>query len=200
MEDHNLAPISPEERIEPESKSCKECGEPAVDFCKHCGQEYCLSHRSKYQPALCHNCVSDSNLTIETAPITDPDGTEHKGRQFRLIGEGWPRAVQKLHDLSDVELEDYIVELTTRLKEAQAKLDYTKILLAAAEFEKSHNEWSRSIAARKRREKLEQGAVKLNKKKFKMAAKADPDLKMAELLGITLPQYQQLKTMLGKKN
>jgi len=189
-----------EDRIEPEVKKCGDCSSPSIDFCKHCGQEYCIDHRSKYHPRLCHNCVTDSNLRIEVTPITDPDGTEHRGRQFKLIGEGWPRAIQKLHDLSDAELEDYIAELQTRLKEAQAKLDYTRILLAAAEYEKSHNDWSRSIAARKRREKIEQGAINLNKKKFKMSVAQDKkEEALAASLGLTVAQFKALKAMVGKK-
>jgi hypothetical protein len=203
MIDQAPPPIPPEDRIEPESKKCSECDSPSIDFCKHCGQEFCIDHRSKYNPLLCHNCVNDSNLKLEVGSITDSDGTEHRGRQFKLIGEGWPRAVQKIHDLNEQELEAYITELKERLKEAQAKLDYTRILLAAAEYEKSHNEWSRSVAARKRRERIEQGAVNLNKKKFKMGPTAadKKEEMLAASLGITVEQFKQLKIALaGKKN
>jgi hypothetical protein len=180
-------------------KTCRFCTEPSIDMCKHCGQEFCQIHRSKYNPKLCSSCATDSNMQLEVGPITESDGATHQGRQFKLIGEGWPRAVTLLSEMTDEELEAHINELDIRLKEAQKTLDYTRILKSAAEFDKSQRVWSRAIAARKRREKIqEQGQIKLNGRAHKPKAQQSAAEILAKTCNITLAEAEVVLRLVGR--
>jgi len=196
-----IDPIQPEQ--EP-PKLCSICKtEASIDFCRHCGQEFCASHRSRYNSKLCTNCITDSNTSIEVGPYIDDEGKERRVRQFKLIGEGWPHSVQLLSSLTDIELEDHISEMARRLKQAQLDLDYTKILHSAASFEQEHRGWSRAHAARKRRENIEashkaQGSVKLNAKAYRVRQPVDPAIALAKTLGVTVEKARELMKVLGK--
>lgn len=148
----------------PESQpaTCRFCTEGAVDFCRKCGQEFCRTHRSRYNPKLCHNCVSDVTLDLESEPLIDDEGTARKGRHLKLIGEGWPNSVAALRDMSEDELEAHIAELSLRVKRAQLTLDYSQILKSAAEFDLADRQTSKARAMRTRRENIEKGALRLN--------------------------------------
>lgn len=193
-------PFEPPQNIEDQPSRCRYCTEASVDFCKHCGQEFCVNHRSRYNSLVCMSCVSDTNLTVESQPLAEEDGTTHKGRRLKLIGEGWPNSVQMLKNLTDEELDAHIGELTLQLKEAQISLDYSKILLAAAEFQKEHTKWSRAIAAKKRREKIEQGSIRLNNKSVRASGpkSVDSAVALAKTLNCTVDEARAVMTMLGK--
>ena len=138
---------------------CVNCGTTAVRICTHCGQEFCSQHF----------CITHE-MGTERVPIVDEDGTEHRGQRVRLIGEGWPNAIQFIKDLSDEELDVRIAGLQQRLKECIRNTDYTQISLAAHEYDRDYRQHSRYVAAIKRREKIQQGTVRLNNKKHRMDA------------------------------
>jgi hypothetical protein len=192
------APSDPSQSVEPTPLKCRQCDEPCIDFCRHCGQEFCVNHRSRYNPKMCSGCVSDSSLQVAREPITDEDGTQHQGTRMRLIGEGWPNSLHLIKDMTDLELEDQISDLATGLKEAQLTLDYKKILYSAATFEKDRRVHSNAVKARRRREKIEQGAVKLNGKSVRMKTVADPIDLLAKQLKIPYDQAKAVMAMLGK--
>ena len=184
--------------------SCRFCSDLAVDFCKKCGQEFCRAHKSKYNPRLCVNCVSDATLQLDSEPLIDDDGSEHKGRHLKLIGEGWPNSIAALRDMSEEELEEHIAELTVRVKKAQLTLDYSQILKSAAEFDLADRQQNKIRKLRERRTTIEKGALKLNgvsasgNAAKQQRRKTDPVQILATTLGIDYETAKKLSAALGK--
>jgi hypothetical protein len=173
---------------------CITCQRPSLRICLHCGQEYCALHY----------CVTHE-MSTERVAIVDEDGTGHKGQRVRLIGEGWPNHLLLIKDLTDEELDFRISDLQKALQQAIRTQDYTQISLAAHEYEKGYRQHSRYVAAIKRREKIQQGTLRLNNKKHRMDAFGakvviPPDIAaLMKLGGLTYEQAVQMKTLLGKK-
>ena len=143
-----------------DSKSiCASCSNPSTRICSHCGQEFCANHY----------CVIHE-LQAESSPLTDTDGTTHQGRRIRLIGEGWPNDLRMIKDTPDEELENQIRGLQELLQNAIRTADYAQISIAARDFELGYRKHSRYVAAMKRREKLQQGTIRLNSKKHRVEA------------------------------
>jgi hypothetical protein len=171
---------------------CTTCGEPATNICIRCGQDYCDRHR----------CI----MHAEPLPsqredvITDEDGTEHRGLRIRLIGEGWPNALRMIKDMSDEELENQINGLQKLLQDAIKTADYARISISAREYELDYRKHSRYVAAVKRREKLQQGTIKLNAKRHKLSGESGIPADLLTLMkafNITQKQAEQLKLALG---
>jgi hypothetical protein len=171
---------------------CTTCGELSVRICTHCGQEFCAQHF----------CLTHE-MSTERVPVIDEDGTERRGERIRLIGEGWPNALQLLDDLTDEQLEERIVGLKKLLKQAIETADYAQISIAAHEFKLDYRKHSRYVAAMKRREKIQQGAIRLNDKKHRVDAKGQQipsDIAALMKLGnLTFEQAVAMKALLGKK-
>ncbi len=171
---------------------CVTCGAVSVRICTHCGQEFCSRH-------FCIN----HEMSTERVPIVDEDGTEHRGERVRLIGEGWPNAIQFIKDLSDEELDARIAGLQARLKKCIQETDYTQISLAAHEYDRDYRRHSRYIAAMKRREKIQQGSVRLNNKKHRMDASSTKGIPsdiaaLMKLGNLSLEDAVKMKAILGK--
>jgi hypothetical protein len=172
------------------AKLCSYCHiNTAQRICSHCGQEFCSQH---YCPV--------HEMSTQVEPLTEEDGTVHQGRRIRLIGEGWPNDLRLVKDYTDEELEFQISGLQRLLQDAIKTADYARISIAAREYERDYRKHSRYVAAMKRREKLTQGAVRLNSKKHRMDASAKP-LTMAETLAkqmnLTVEQATALLGVLG---
>jgi len=171
---------------------CITCGRVSLRICTHCGQEYCAQHY----------CITHE-MSTERVAIIDDDGTEHRGQRVKLIGEGWPNHLLLIKDLSDEELDFRIGDLQKALQQAIRTQDYTQISLAAHEYEKGYRQHSRYVAAMKRREKLQQGTLRLNNKKHRMTSAGvsiPPDI--AALMKIGNMSYEdavKMKALLGKK-
>jgi hypothetical protein len=164
-----------------EEPKCRYCGVLRdVTFCRHCGQDFCKNHSSKYNSLICQDCVTAANLGILSEPLQDEEGVTHQGRKIRLIGEGWPNSLRYIKDLSDSELEAEIASLQALLEEAIKTADFARISIAAREFDRDYRSHSRYVAAVKRREKIQQGAVRLNSKQHRVGEK------QAEKLGKSL--------------
>jgi len=178
-----------------ESKGvCISCDSPSIRICTHCGQEFCAQHY----------CISHE-VASERVPIVDEDGTEHRGQRVRLIGEGWPNAIQFIKDLSDDELDTRIAGLQERLKKCIQETDYTQISLAAHEYDRDYRRHSRYVAAVKRREKLVQGSVRLGGKKHTVGASASTKsaipsdiAALMKLGGLSYEDAVKMKSLLGK--
>lgn len=135
---------------------CTICNFSATRICLHCGQEFCSEHF----------CPMHETST-KTEPIIDEEGSERNGRRIRLIGEGWPSAMQKLDDMTDDQLREHIAGMQKLLEQAIQSGNYAQISIAAAEYKLSYREHSRYVAAVKRRKKIEQGVLNLGRKKFR---------------------------------
>lgn len=149
---------------------CFVCEVVASNFCRHCGQDFCEVHKSKYQSNLCCKCLTDENLQIQDEPLIDDDGSRHEGRRIRLIGEGWPNSLRLIKDTSDDDLKEQIKGLQNLLQGAVKTADYARISIAAREYELDYREHSRYVAAIRRREKIIQGTIRLNKKTHRIDA------------------------------
>jgi len=149
---------------------CFICEAVASNFCRHCGQDFCEQHKSKYQNNLCCKCLTDENLQIQNEPLIDDEGARHEGRKIRLIGEGWPNSLRLIKDTSDDDLKEQIKGLQNLLQDAVKTADYARISIAAREYELDYREHSRYVAAMRRREKIAQGAIRLNKKTHRIDA------------------------------
>lgn len=182
---------------EPSATShCFLCLSQVLKLCIHCGQDFCSDHASKYDTRLCCRCISDSNLSTESSPLEEDDGTTRQGRHIRLIGEGWPNTLELIQSLSDEDLELKIAELKQRVKQAEISLDYSRITLASAEFEKGdryHNKLRRLRSIRMKA--TAQGAVRLNAKTHRVVSEAE---KLAKTLGLSLEDAQRVMRTLGK--
>ena len=172
---------------------CSNCNAPAERICTHCGQEFCSECR----------CVTHE-MSSERVPIVDEDGTEHRGERIRLIGEGWPDALQMLDSLTDEQLEERIKGLKLLLKRAIETSDYAQISIAAHEFKLDYRRHSRYVAAMKRREKIQQGTIRLNNKKHRVDASGTKQQIPADIAALmklgnlTYEQAVSMKTLLGK--
>jgi len=173
---------------------CATCAEPASRICTHCGQYFCTKHY----------CVSHE-VSTASDPLIDDEGVEHKGRRIRLIGEGWPNALLLIKDLSDAELDIRIKQLQDLLQQAVRTADYAQICIAHLEFQRDYKAHSRYVAAMKRREKLEQGSIRLNNKKHRIDASGakvaiPSDIAALMKLGnLTFDQAVAMKALLGGK-
>ena len=142
--------------------------------------------------------MHETNTTNE--PLVDDDGTKHEGRRIRLIGEGWPNALQSLDSMSDDQLRDYIAGMRRLLEQAIQTGNYASISIAAAEYKLAYKEHSRYVAAMKRREKLEKhGQILLNAKKTKLSPDIPTDIAaLMKAFGLTQAEATKMKSVLGK--
>lgn len=165
------------------------CGAPRQSnqtFCYHCGQDF------------------NNVLLTSREPIVDEDGTTHNGSRIRLIGEGWPNELRPIgakrpdgtYIVSDEELEHQIAGLQKLLARAIQTQDYAQISIAAREFELGYRKHSRYVHAMRRREKIEQGAIRLNAKAHRIGKTATMEEALAKQLGIPLEQAKALKIIL----
>lgn len=186
---------------------CFRCDQMSINFCRHCGQEFCSEHKSKYSVGICMLCIAPDNLGIEFTDIVDEelgaDGKTHthRGRRIKLIGEGWPNAMQMIESMSDEGLEIFIAERRRLLDEAIKLGEYHRITLAAAEFKKEYNRKSKIEKLRRRRDNLiQQGTLRVDGKSVTgiKAKGLTSDEKLAKSLGLTMQQFQAFKKLVGK--
>ena len=175
---------------------CFLCDTPPKSMCRHCGQDFCDSHSSRYDDRFCSNCIGDENTKFEDLPLIDDEGVTHQGRQIRLIGEGWPHALEMLSALSDEELELKIIQWKSLLKHALLTGEFYRITVSAAEFEKEERHDSKRRKLEYRREELRQGTLRVNAKAVKVD---DAAAKLSKQLGIPIGQARDLIELLKKQ-
>lgn len=166
------------QRSDPTLCSCGAPRQASQTFCYHCGQDF------------------NNVLITQREPIVDEDGTTHNGRRVRLIGEGWPNELRAIKDCSDEELEQQIAGLQKLLTRAIQTQDYAQISIAAREFELGYRKHSRYVHAMRRREKIEQGAIRLNAKAHRVGKTLSMEEALAKQLGIPIEQAKALKIIL----
>lgn len=166
------------QRSDPTLCSCGAPRQASQTFCYHCGQDF------------------NNVLLTSREPIIDEDGTTHNGRRVRLIGEGWPNELRAIKDCSDEELEQQIAGLQKLLARAIQTQDYAQISIAAREFELGYRKHSRYVHAMRRREKIEQGAIRLNAKAHRVGKTLTMEETLAKQLGIPIEQAKALKILL----
>jgi hypothetical protein len=145
--------------------------------------------------------MHDEGFRTESEPLVDDEGVTHQGRRIRLIGEGWPNELRMIKDLSDEELKEQVKSLQTLLEDCVRTGDYARIGIAHREYELGYRANSRYVAAIKRREKLVQGAIRLNSKRYrKDAVQIPPDiLALMKAFNLSQELAEQLKIVIGAK-
>lgn len=127
-EDNSVQPSVPDERV-----------------CRHCGDSFAPEESSPLDDNLCGKCLKISDL--HSAPLTDDEGVTHKGRIIQFIAGLYVSPLKQISEMSDIELEQFIVEYTQEVHLLETKTDHARIKLAAAEFEKGER---KSHKARRR--------------------------------------------------
>jgi hypothetical protein len=129
--------------------SCHICGlEHPHGVCSACKKAFCYSHRSSLDDAFCAQCVDFVNTRIETKPLIDDEGVQHKGRQLILTGETWMRNRDIIAKMTDVELEAKLTALKEAVHEAEMILDFRKIARTQVESEIG-DRYSRKLGRRR---------------------------------------------------
>jgi hypothetical protein len=194
---------------------CFRCGSiESLTLCRHCGNEFCSNHRSKYSDQYCYLCIAPDNLGLEFLPLESEEIDEetgntvtHHGRRIKLIGEGWPNAMQMVNSFPDTEegqkgLEIFIAERQRLLQEAIKTTEYHRITLSHAEFTKEYRRYSKAAKLQRRYSEIRQGVVRLSGKRHDVGAKArkqeSEDEKLMKHYGINAEQLKALKKVLNK--
>lgn len=191
---------------------CFKCGSSPLNVCKHCGNDFCQNHRSKYSDQYCYLCIAPDTIGLEYLPLEEEDIDDegktitHHGRRIKLIGEGWPNAMQMIDAFPDTDegnegLRIFIAERQRLLKEAIELADYQRITLSYAEFKEGYRRHSKAAKLERRYEQIKQGTVRLNNKSHRVSGvkkQESEDEKLMKALGLTTEQYTALKKALGK--
>jgi hypothetical protein len=124
------------------------CVEDALTLCTKCGKYYCLDHASDLEPTkFCQDCLKVEDATLETAPLTDTEGTRHQGKVIRPVGIVFSQNGKLIHEMTDDELREYITRYQSLVKDCERSLDYSRITLGNALFEAGHREIAKVIRA-----------------------------------------------------
>jgi hypothetical protein len=116
--------------------------------CRHCGNSFAPEEASPLDENLCGKCLKVSDLVM--APLIDEDGVTHKGRilKFTRCGDTtYVSPLKQIYEMTDEELEKFVVEYTQEVHLLETKTDYARIKLATAEFERGER---KSHKARRR--------------------------------------------------
>jgi hypothetical protein len=116
--------------------------------CKVCGNLFCLSHASQLDETFCSSCIDFSNTRIESKPLIDTEGVQHKGRHLILTGETWMRNRDIISKMTDIELEAKLIALKQAVHEAEMVLDFRRIAMSQIESEKG-DRYSRKLGRRR---------------------------------------------------
>lgn len=127
---------------------CHVCQLECLSLCQSCHKAFCEKHVSSLDSAFCAICVDFSNTKIESKPLVDTEGVQHKGRQLILTGETWMRNRDIIAKMTDVELEAKLTAITQAVHEAEMVLDFRRIAKTQLESEKG-DRYSRKLGRRR---------------------------------------------------
>lgn len=114
---------------------CRVCNVECKTICRSCNKPFCELHCSSLDSTYCAPCIDFSNTRIESKPLIDEEGQQHKGRHLILTGETWMRNRDIIAKMTDVELEAKLVALKEAVHEAELVLDFRKIVRTQVESE-----------------------------------------------------------------
>jgi hypothetical protein len=194
---------------------CFKCGTlDCLTLCRHCGNEFCGNHRSKYSDQYCYLCIAPDNLGLEFLPLESEELDEttgqtitHHGRRIKLIGEGWPHAMQLIESFPDTDegmqgLEIFIAERQRLLQEAIKTAEYHRITLSYGEFTRDHRKYSKAAKLQRRYSEIQQGVVRLSGKTHRVGGSVkkqeNKDEALMKLLGLTPQQFKALMKVANK--
>src|SRR5947208_13406534 len=84
---------------------CSVCSAECLSICRSCNKPFCELHCSSLDSSYCAPCIDFTNARIESKPLIDADGVEHKGRHLILTGEAWMRNRDIVAKMTDIELQ-----------------------------------------------------------------------------------------------
>ena len=114
---------------------CRVCNAECKTICRSCNRPFCELHCSSLDSTYCAPCIDFTNTRIESKPLIDDEGNQHKGRHLILTGETWMRNRDIIAKMTDVELEAKLVALKEAVHEAELVLDFRKIARTQVESE-----------------------------------------------------------------
>lgn len=119
----------PEEKV----RRCSFCNEDALTMCLKCGRWFCLDHASDLEPTKhCNECLKGVDALLEVAPLVDGEGVRHQGRVIRPVGVVFSQNGKLIHEMTDLELTDYIKFYQQAVHDCERSLDYARITLGNA--------------------------------------------------------------------
>ena len=109
------------------------CTEDALTICRKCGRWFCLDHASDLDPVkYCQECLKVEDVTLESGPLTDAEGTRHQGRVIRPVGIVFAQNSKLIDEMSEDELKEYITYYQQAVHDCERSLDYARITLGNA--------------------------------------------------------------------
>lgn len=108
--------------------------------CISCGHPYCEDCESPLDPNSCKHCLPPDSSMFSEAPLVDDEGVTHAGRVITPSPELKLRlttTAKAISDMDSAELEKFIQQYKTLVKQAELALDYRRVVLGGAELEKS---------------------------------------------------------------
>jgi len=111
------------------------CGLDTVEVCSVCAREFCVEHQSPVDPKFCSDCLTVEGVELQKEPLIDAEGVKHNGFHVTNFGPAYKTHARLISDMSDSELEEHILDLKKKVKDAEAILDHTRVRLNMAVME-----------------------------------------------------------------
>jgi hypothetical protein len=118
------------------------CVELAVCRCHKCNKLFCIDHASEVDPThYCVDCITPADCEVIEMPLLDRDGTRHRGKLLRPIGQAFIENNKLISELSEDELRAFISQYQQLLHDAERVTNLYRISLTQA----THEALSREI-------------------------------------------------------
>jgi len=163
--------------------------------CIRCGRTFCSLHASPVdQSDCCASCLPFEDIGEMKTPLVSQNSTgTHIRKGYRVVptGAGYKTLPKAISDLSDEELDAFILEKQIQIHNIEKQRDYLKVSQSTAKLEKGDREIAVSRALR---------AIK----GIKITGNAGSDIRKANgvVKGVNAPQFDMagfLKFALDKK-
>jgi hypothetical protein len=107
--------------------------------CIQCHRIYCPHFQSSIDSNFCRVCLFNSDaIEVRANPLKDAEGIAHEGRHLMPIGSIYKTLPRAIVDMSDGELDDYVKHMRQEVKNAEARLQYTRIGATMGDMEQGH--------------------------------------------------------------
>jgi len=154
-----------------ELSACANCGGPILGICKTCKLPFCENHKSEIDPHYCSMCVNDVTTEVAVEPIVDEEGVTHRGQHILLKGDAFRSTAKDIVEMTDEELDSWIVEYQHLVKQTESRLTHQRICLTTAQFEREERRTSAVRRLKLTAEEQERIKIVSEQKKQRRVAK-----------------------------